>query len=951
MTSFAVRYAPARRMALVLAVFAIAMLKARYGTPWRMLDTVWMIPAIITAVVWRFRKRLLLITLGLIVLSDLWGSIMGGMVPPDALFYAIVHLAEGAVAGFALRSVAPGGLDFSRPRASFTLGLVALVTAFPAGLAAGLLVHMLVPAADDAARFVVMLPGRQQMFEIVVRWGLPGVLGILLVTPLALMALEPARNAGAPKPMKLRAMGHVLVLLATTAVFFSQGGAYLAFLPPVLVWVGMRLGPIDLAAATLGSLLIASVAVATGDGPADVLNAAPHVRQLFLEVTYGCFYGWVMPVAAALDSLERLKREMAKTLTSHQQIVGNLTEIVFRIDRAARWTFLNPAWEQVTGYPVAETIGRWAMELITPDDLPDTIDRFNQLAVGQIDQFLLNRRFRRRDGEWREVEIEVRAMRDAEGRFEGALGSMRDVTDAQRQMRLLTASEARFRAVCDAAPVGIVRISGMGKISYVNPACELMLVAPAQHLLGKGWTRAFGKDSAAMWHDLRAVLVTPGSVYQRECAVVDRAGTTRWLALSVTGEFDDGAAPTGYIAAVVDITKSKAAEIELIEARDRAEAATQAKTRFLANLSHEIRTPMNGVIGIADLLLGARLDPGSRRYVETIARSGQTMMQLLNDILDMSRIDAGRLELVHAPFDLIECLTGSLQLMTASATARGLRLDLALDPALPRVVTGDSLRLRQILANLIGNAVKFTARGHVRLGARHEGDRVVIAVEDTGIGLSREQQDRIFEDFVQADASIPTTFGGSGLGLAISRRLALAMGGTLTLESEPGRGTTLTLVLPLPVPTGLPAPVAAAPRPEPASNAKQLHLLLAEDNETNRMIMVAMLQRLGHSVDVAGCGEDVIDKVAEAAAAGRNYDAVLMDIQMPGMDGLEAARHLRAAGHDPASLPIIAVTANGYDQDIAACRAAGMQGHLVKPLRVATLAAELERIGPQRAAA
>ncbi len=943
------RHGFARRMMLVLAVCAIAVIKARFGTPWRMLDTVWMIPAINTAVVWRLRGRVLPATLGLIVLADLWGSIVGGMGPPDALFYTVVHLAEGAAAGLALRSIALDGLDFSRPRASLILGLVALVTAIPAGLAAGLLAHLVVPGAEGAARFVVMLPGREQMFEIVVRWGLPGVLGILLVTPLALVVLEPVRNTGAPRPLRLRAMGHVLVLFATIAVFFSQGAAYLAFLPPVLVWVGMRLGPIDLAAATLGSLLIASVAVATGDGPADVLNAAPHVRQLFLEVTYGCFYGWVMPVAAALEALERLKREMARTLAMHQQIVGNLTEIVFRIDPEARWTFLNPAWEHVTGYPVAETIGRWAMELITPEDLPETIDRFSQLAVGRIDQIQLNRRFRRRDGEWREVEIEVRAMRDADGRFEGALGSMRDVTEAQRQMRLLTASEARFRAVCDAAPVGIVRLSAAGKISYVNPACELMLLASARHLQGKGWVRAFGRDSATMWRDLRDILVTPGSVFQREWSIVDRAGTTRWLALSVTGEFDDGAAPTGYIAAVVDITKSKAAEIELIEARDRAEAATQAKSRFLANLSHEIRTPMNGVIGIADLLLGAPLDPVSRRYVETIARSGQTMMQLLNDILDMSRIDAGRLELVRAPFDLVECLTGSLHLMTSSATARGLQLDLALDPALPRVVVGDSLRLRQILANLIGNAVKFTAQGHVRLRARHAGETVAIAVEDSGIGLSREQQERIFEDFVQADATIPNTFGGSGLGLAISRRLALAMGGTLTLESEPGRGTTLTLVLPLP--ESQPAPVVAAPQAQPAIGARHLHLLLAEDNQTNQMIMVAMLQRLGHSVDVAGCGEDVIEKVAEAGAEGRHYDAVLMDIQMPGIDGLEAARHLRAAGHDPASLPIIAVTANGYDEDIAACRAAGMQGHLVKPLRVATLAAELERIGPHRAAA
>lgn len=941
----------APRLLLVIAVCAASWLRARFAVPWLMLDTVWIVPGIVTAAVWRGPVRGRGVTLALMLLACTWGAFTGGSTLAEAGFYALIDAAEGLAAGLVLRRIAADGLDLSRPRSALTLVAVGLGAAFPAGFATCLALVAAFPGVAGLARYVVLWPGPWQVFDIVVRWGLPGVLGILLVTPLAVVLLELPRAALEGRLTRARLVAHALVLVVTGVVFFSRGSVYLAFLPPVLVWVGMRLGPVDLAVATFESLLVASVAVAQGNGPADVLNAAPNVRQVFLEITFACFYGWVMPVAAALESLERLKREMASALQSHRQIVANLNEVVFRIDAAANWTFLNPAWETVTGYPVAETLGRWAMELIEADDLADTIDRFNQLAAGTVDAVEFNRRFARRDGAFREVEITVRALRDADGRFEGALGSLRDVTEAQRQMRLLTASEARFRNVCDAAPVGILRVTVTGRITYVNPSCELILLTSAKKLHGKGWTRAFGEDSAGMWQDIGSILVTPGSIYHREWSIRDRSGATRWLALSVTGEFDDGSTPNGYIAVVVDVTKSKAAEVDLIDARDRAEAATAAKSRFLANLSHEIRTPMNGVIGLADLLLEAPLDPVSRRYVETIARSGQTMMQLLNDILDIARIDAGRLDLVRAPFDVHECLASSLQLMTASAIAKGLNLDLRIDPGLPRLVVGDSLRVRQILANLIGNAVKFTAQGFVRLSAWREGAAIVITVTDSGIGLSHEQQARVFEDFVQADATIPHAFGGSGLGLAISRRLAVAMGGMLTMASVPGQGTTLKLVLNLVEPEIM--PVLPAPQAEPVAVADQggLNLLLAEDNQTNQMIMVAMLHRLGHQVEVAGCGEDVIEKVAEADATGRAFDAVLMDIQMPGMDGLEATRQLRAGGHDAAALPIIAVTANGYDEDLAACFAAGMQGHLVKPLRIAALAAELDRISPKRAAA
>ena len=1068
------------RLGLIIAVFVASLIQTRLVTQWLMLHTVWIAPGVMLAICYRFSGQRRWYTLILMALADMMGARLAGARPAGAMLFALVHLAEALAAATALRRIAPGGLDLAKPRSAIALGTVALLVAPPVGLGIDLLLQWVSPQMIDEARYVAMFPGPRQIVEIMARWVLPGALGIVLVAPLCLGLLNRAAMPVRRMLTRRRIAGHALVTLATTIVFFSQGSAYLAFLPPVLVWIGVRLGIVDLGAAILLSLLIASAAVAMGNGPSDVLNSAPHVRQMFLEITYLCFYGWIMPVVAALKSRERLERDLARALESHSQILRNLNEVVFRLDAHAHWTFLNPAWEQVTGYRIEDSIGRWAMELILPDDLAATIEQFNHLAEGRLDEVQLQRQFRRRDAELRNVDITVRALRGADGRFEGALGSIRDITDELQQMHRLQESEQRFRRVCDSSPAGIIRLSRKGKITYLNSRCELIVLALSERLLGQTWAKAFGKSSASVWPELVDVLVTPGTVYERELEMVDRAGLRRWLALSVTGEFDAGTRPVGYIAAVIDITASKQAQVELaartaelrvitenisdivyrigldgrhlfatpsvrevlghaphdvigqrmgerihpedrdrmleafrrlargemeqvsiafreflissdsdviwleansrllrdqagkpqeivsalrdvtrskklefelIEARRRAEAATRAKSQFLANLSHEIRTPMNGVIGLADLLLGNTLDPVSRRYVETIAQSGHTMMKLLNDILDIARVDSGRMQLSNAPFDLNECLAGSLQLMTASAMGKGLDLQLQIAPGTPRHVVGDNLRLRQVLANLVGNAVKFTAHGHVRLGARREGDRLVITVKDSGIGIAPDQQARIFEEFVQVDATIAGFYGGSGLGLSISRRLTEAMGGTLALSSVPDQGTTLILTLPLVLPAAatMPARPAALPVPDPATG--RLHLLLAEDNQTNQMIMTAMLQRLGHSVDVAGCGEDVIERVEAACGEGRPFDGVLMDIQMPGMDGLDAARQLRLRGHDAASLPIIAVTANGYREDIDACIAAGMQGHLVKPVRVADLAGEIDRMTIRRAAA
>lgn len=376
---------------------------------------------------------------------------------------------------------------------------------------------------------------------------------------------------------------------------------------------------------------------------------------------------------------------------------------------------------------------------------------------------------------------------------------------------------------------------------------------------------------------------------------------------------------------------------DLVATRDAALAASRAKSEFVAVMSHEIRTPLNGVLGMLDLLLHTPLSGEQHEMADTAMHSARLLLALLNDILDFSKIEAGRLVLetiAFSPAQLVRQCTDSLGV---SARSKGLEVSCELDPALPPAVSGDPTRVRQVLLNLLGNAIKFTERGSVSVQARWQDDALHVAVRDTGIGITAEQRSALFQPFVQMDSSHTRRFGGTGLGLTICQRLILSMGGEIGVDSVPGQGSTFWFRLPLPVAeeAAIDASAAEAAAQDGGQTLTGCRVLLVEDNLVNQRVAAKVLERFGVVVSIASDGHQALDQLAH-----EDVDLVLMDCQMPGMDGWETTRRLRQRGWLG---PVVALTANATETDRQACLSAGMNDFLSKPFSAAALETVLRR--------
>jgi PAS domain S-box-containing protein len=506
-----------------------------------------------------------------------------------------------------------------------------------------------------------------------------------------------------------------------------------------------------------------------------------------------------------------------------------------------------------------------------------------------------------------------------------------------RGAETLRESEKRFRLMADSSPAMIWTSTANGSGDYYNRTWLEFTGRRLEDEIDDGWIEGIHpEDRVRAVSSYEQSLALQGPL-QEEYRMLRHDGVWRWVLDRAAPCFTPEGVFAGHIGSCVDITERIEATQAQAEAARAAAAANQAKSRFLATVSHEIRTPLTAILGLGELAVSEPEEARLREYVGLIREAGTHLLALINDLLDVSKLEAGAVALERMPFNLRELLDATQASLAQTASARGLGLFLDVDALLPQRVTGDPLRLRQVLVNLLSNAIKFTPAGRVELQVDGADGGIRFVVRDTGIGLSPGQMKRIFEPFTQADESTTRRFGGTGLGLSISADLVRLMGGEISVASVPGQGACFSFVLPLQ--PALEAPGVDRPAAGAGTALRGRRVLLVEDMPVNQLVARKFLEREGLVVSIADNGARAVEMVCAAPQA---VDLVLMDVHMPEMDGLEATRQLRERLGD-ACPPIVAMTAYALPEELERCRLAGMDSCLSKPVDAKLLTATLAR--------
>ena len=644
--------------------------------------------------------------------------------------------------------------------------------------------------------------------------------------------------------------------------------------------------------------------------------------------------------------------------------------IVILIDPNGRIVECNRACEVVTGFPLEEVKGKpfWDVYL-SPGSRVATQQRFQRmLATGA--QTAFENAWTAKTGERRLISFSNTVLRDNAGNIAYVIGTGVDITARCQAEQELLKSEIQFRSIWEASHQPMCLLDEGGVLLKVNGSFLGMLQLPREAVEGSHVTVAFAPhyhQQIVHWYREDFATRNPSSHPGTELAFAD--GRHGFFDLS-TSFVEIPGRPLQLLAIFRDVTLRKKNREELAKAKEAAEAAIQelqaanaylkktgraaqemaekaeqlsaAKSEFLANMSHEVRTPMNGIIGMTALALRTELQPEQREYLELVKSSAESLLALLNDVLDFSKFEAGKLALNPVSLSIHDFLDDALRPLALRAAANGLTLSHSVDGDVPGRVMGDPLRLRQVLLNIVGNAIKFTHDGLIEVQVTRvrflSGDvEILFVVRDTGIGIPAEKQAAIFEPFTQADGSTTRRYGGTGLGLTIASRLVELMKGRMWVESEPGRGSTFFFTVQLPI---VPAVESRSPQRSPDSRPGQaLRILLAEDNVVNRNLMTKLLEQRGYEVAVANTGSSAV-----ALFHNGCFDIVLMDVQMPDLDGLMATAAIRqresaaSGGH----IPVIATTAHSSDEDRERCLAAGMDAVVLKPIQITELVKVIE---------
>ncbi|MGN8005528.1 PAS domain S-box protein [Acidovorax sp. 22279] len=677
-----------------------------------------------------------------------------------------------------------------------------------------------------------------------------------------------------------------------------------------------------------------------GANSREVLALRPDGSTVPIRIAIGRVPLDGAPVFVGFISDLTQRRAMEQELQASEQrlrsLMANIPGVTFRCRHDADWTmlFVSDAVTALTGWLPQDFLeGRINFTQLT---LPEEVDRLwaeVSVAIQEHRPYHVEFGLRDRDGRLRWVSESGRPVVGDDGQVLWIDGVIMDMTVFRERNAEF---ESTVRAINRA--LSVVEFDMQGHVLNANANFRELMGYRLEEIVGQHHRMfcepAYAQTEAYVqfWEQLRAGQLDGGE-YQR----LGKDGRRIWIQATYNPIFDAQGQPFKVVKFATDLTQRRAMEQELRAAKERAEQAAAARSTFLANMSHEIRTPMNAIIGFTEALLDTPMDPQQRRHLGTVQHAARSMLRLLNDILDTAKLEKGAVELEIADFSLQEVCDQILASLRIHAGKKGLALQCLTDDRVPPYLRGDALRLQQVLLNLLGNALKFTERGHVLLRLDYHDGTLVMEVEDTGIGIAAQHLERIFDPFAQADASTTRQFGGTGLGTTISRQLVELMGGSISVRSTLGVGTTFTVCVPLPVGQA----TAAVATVSHAVQLPPLRMLVVDDVPANIELLQIHLDRGRHQVTVARDGESAV----AAYEAGR-FDVVLMDLQMPGMDGLEATRRIRAfeQAQRRKPVPVIALSASVLEQDRRNARAAGMDGFASKPLEPARLFREIARV-------
>ncbi|QTD55401.1 MASE1 domain-containing protein [Parasphingorhabdus cellanae] len=780
---------------------------------------VWLANAVMVAVLLRSEARKAIGFLPAAFLANIAAGLMVGDTVMHASMLSMINQFEIIVIWLAMRKI---GLARPNMQSLSDLGKFSLIGGLLAPAASGLIAALYLADASTG-----------NILSFWIQWSATDGLGMLLLGPATMMIIDSIRlKADGNAPATIRHQSHTKEWIVIQTITFLLTGflfgimSFPAFflVAPMVLLSAFRLGIWGTALSIIQISIIVALCAALKLGPFYALDISLSTKLFVLQIFLLSCFAVGIPVSIVLADKSKMRGELREYKDLSDSMLQNMKEVIFRTNEEGAWVFLNPAWENLTGWSVDESIGQHVSNVLVDGEIDLLREKLSPIRSGEETQCQFEWQFQHKNRSVFDVELSLSRLTDDSGAYLGSIGNIRD------------------------------------------------------------------------------------------------------------------------------ISQRKAMEKNLVSARRDAEKAAHSKTRFLASMSHEIRTPMNGVLGFTQLLLESELTEEQRVQMQMIHDSGNAMMRLLNNILDISKVEAGNARSQSKPMNMRNVLRSCCDLMAPTADQKNLALHLEIDPSVPDHVIGDCSFVRQIALNLLGNSLKFTHEGAVRLKAfatPHDVDSVMvnISVQDSGIGISEDRLAAIFDPFEQARPDTAEEFGGSGLGLTISQQLAAVMGGKITVESKEGHGTTFTLQFSATIddeqhessPRDRSNPVAQPPV------KSQKRLLLVEDHDINQVLITAMTTKMGYETILAVNGVEAVEKVDEAQASGQLFDLVLMDMQMPIMGGLEACEIIRKKGITAEQMPILAITANAYAEDIENCIAAGMQAHISKPIMIDKLKQELDR--------